>query len=58
MNIKNNGETLSLIFFADTAPKSLNGNIHTYIEKPVELEDELFDIGRKVITKFVLHDDN
>ena len=68
MNVKNNGETLSLIFFADAAPKSLNGNIHTYIEKPVELEDELFDMdgpiditytaGRKVITKFVLHDDN
>ena len=67
-NVKNSGERLSLIFFADAAPKSLNGNINTYIKKPVELEDELFNMdgtiditytaGRKFITKFVLHDDN
>lgn len=60
------GETLSLTFFADAVSKLLNKDVHKYMDKPVELEDELLDMGgtldttytaeRNVITNFRLHD--
>ena len=52
MDIVDNGETLSLTFFAGAVPEFLNENVHTYMGKPVELEDELIDMDRSINTTY------
>ena len=67
MDVISYGETLCLIFFGDAVSEFLNKDVHTYRNKPLELEDELLDMdgtiditytaGRNIITKFRLRDD-
>ena len=62
-----NGETLPLTFFADAVSEFLNKDVHKYMGKPVEFDDELLDMDgtidipytavSNVITNFRLHDD-
>ena len=44
MGVIDDGETLSLTFFADEVSFFLNKDIHTCMDKLVELEDKILDI--------------